>query len=73
MLTLSSRYESTITGQFFGHTHMDEFEMFFDETDKTRPVGVAFIAPSVTTYVDLNPGELKCSDLCTVPNPQTSF
>lgn len=58
-LTFSSRYESTITGQFFGHTHMDEFEMFYDETDKTRPLGVAFIAPSVTTYIDLNPGELK--------------
>lgn len=53
------RYEGTITGQFFGHTHKDEFEMFYDETDKTRPLGVAFIAPSVTTYVDLNPGELK--------------
>lgn len=53
------RYESTITGQFFGHTHKDEFEMFYDETDKTRPLGVAFIAPSVTTYINLNPGELK--------------
>eukprot|EP00066_Takifugu_rubripes_P006537 XP_003971403.1 PREDICTED: sphingomyelin phosphodiesterase [Takifugu rubripes] len=51
-----NRYESTVTGQFFGHTHMDEFEMFFDEADKTRPFGVAFIAPSITTYVDLNPG-----------------
>ena len=52
-----SRYESTITGQFFGHTHVDEFQMFYDEETMTRPVGVAFIAPSVTTYVNLNPGE----------------
>lgn len=44
--------------------------MFFDETDKTRPLGVAFIAPSITTYVDLNPGEFKEADLSTVPNPQ---
>lgn len=73
MPTLSSRYESTITGQFFGHTHMDEFEMFFDETDKSRPVGVAFIAPSITTYVDLNPGELTQTDLSTVPHLQTAF
>ncbi|KAM9846833.1 sphingomyelin phosphodiesterase [Aulostomus maculatus] len=51
-----NRYESTITGQFFGHTHLDEFEMFYDETNMNRPVGVAFLAPSVTTYVDLNPG-----------------
>lgn len=52
-----SRYESTVVGQFFGHTHLDEFQMFYDEETMTRPLGVAFIAPSVTTYVNLNPGE----------------
>lgn len=51
------RYESTITGQFFGHTHLDEFQMFYDEETMSRPLGVAFIAPSVTTFVNLNPGE----------------
>ncbi|XP_029029048.1 sphingomyelin phosphodiesterase [Betta splendens] len=51
-----NRYESTIAGQFFGHTHVDEYQMFYDEATMTRPLGVAFIAPSVTTYVDLNPG-----------------
>lgn len=51
-----SRYESTITGQFFGHTHVDEFQMFYDEATMSRPLGVAFIAPSVTTYINLNPG-----------------
>ena len=28
-----SRYENTITGQFFGHTHFDEFEVFYDHKD----------------------------------------
>nr|XP_061801179.1 sphingomyelin phosphodiesterase-like [Nerophis lumbriciformis] len=51
-----NRYESTITGQFFGHTHYDEFQMFYDGETLTRPLGVAFIAPSVTTYINLNPG-----------------
>ncbi|KAK2879667.1 sphingomyelin phosphodiesterase [Channa argus] len=51
-----NRYESTIAGQFFGHTHLDEFQMFYDEATMTRPVGVAFIAPSITTYLNLNPG-----------------
>ncbi|XP_058483888.1 LOW QUALITY PROTEIN: sphingomyelin phosphodiesterase [Solea solea] len=41
---------------FFGHTHLDEFQMFYDEATMTRPLGVAFIAPSVTTYINLNPG-----------------
>lgn len=51
-----NRYESTVTGQFFGHTHVDEFQMFYDEATMSRPLGVAFIAPSVTTYINLNPG-----------------
>lgn len=51
-----NRYEGTITGQFFGHTHVDEFQMFYDEATMSRPLGVAFIAPSVTTYINLNPG-----------------
>lgn len=56
-LFFSSRYEGTVTGQFFGHTHKDEFQMFYDEATMTRPLGVAFVAPSVTTYINLNPGE----------------
>ncbi|KAA0194494.1 hypothetical protein HAZT_HAZT006754, partial [Hyalella azteca] len=48
-------YESTITGQFFGHTHYDEFEVFYDDVD-LRPASVAYVAPSVTTYDALNPG-----------------
>ncbi|KAM5179854.1 LOW QUALITY PROTEIN: sphingomyelin phosphodiesterase [Mantella aurantiaca] len=51
-----NRYEGTITGQFFGHTHLDEFEIFYDEETLSRPLSVAYIAPSVTTFIGLNPG-----------------
>uniref|UniRef100_A0A8C5N3R3 Sphingomyelin phosphodiesterase n=1 Tax=Leptobrachium leishanense TaxID=445787 RepID=A0A8C5N3R3_9ANUR len=51
-----NRYEGAIAGQFFGHTHLDEFEIFFDEETLTRPLSVAFVAPSVTTFMNLNPG-----------------
>ncbi|XP_071442023.1 sphingomyelin phosphodiesterase-like isoform X1 [Hetaerina americana] len=53
-----NRYESTIAAQFFGHTHFDEFEIFYDEagTDPTRPTSIAYVGPSVTPYFDLNPG-----------------
>ena len=30
------RYESTIVNQFFGHSHTDHFEVFFDLENKTR-------------------------------------
>lgn len=56
-LFLCIRYESTITGQFFGHTHFDEFQLFYDEETLTRAVSVAYIAPSVTTFINLNPGK----------------
>ncbi|XP_066444653.1 sphingomyelin phosphodiesterase [Eleutherodactylus coqui] len=51
-----NRYESTIAAQFFGHTHLDEFEIFYDEETLSRPLSVAFISPSVTTFINLNPG-----------------
>ncbi|XP_034971199.2 sphingomyelin phosphodiesterase [Zootoca vivipara] len=51
-----SRFEGTVAGQFFGHTHLDEFELFYDDETLSRPVGIAFVAPSVTTYINLNPG-----------------
>ncbi|CAM9514869.1 unnamed protein product [Lampetra fluviatilis] len=51
-----NRYESTIAAQFFGHVHTDQFEMFYDEETLSRPLGVAYLSPSVTTYWDLNPG-----------------
>lgn len=46
------RYENTIRGQFYGHTHYDEFEVFHDGD---RPAGVAYIAPSQTPWYGLNP------------------
>ncbi|XP_029846362.2 sphingomyelin phosphodiesterase [Ixodes scapularis] len=45
-----SRFEDTVRGQFFGHTHMDELELFYDPTDPKRAMGVAYLAPSVTTF-----------------------
>lgn len=32
------RYEATIVGQFFGHRHEDEFEVFYDDEDPTRAI-----------------------------------
>jgi len=51
-----NRFESTVAAQFYGHTHKDEYKIFYDTVDVSRPVNVAFIAPSLTTYSKLNPG-----------------
>ncbi|KAK9730903.1 Acid sphingomyelin phosphodiesterase C-terminal region [Popillia japonica] len=50
------RYEQTITAQFYGHTHTDEFEVFYDAETYKRPTGIAYIGPSITTYENQNPG-----------------
>lgn len=52
-----NRYESTVTAQFFGHTHRDEFEIFYDASSgEKRPTNIVYIGPSVTTYDSVNPG-----------------
>ncbi|KAK0180254.1 hypothetical protein PV327_005918 [Microctonus hyperodae] len=51
-----NRYESTIVAQFFGHTHYDEFQVFYDTTNLKRALGIAYVGPSVSPYYDLNPG-----------------
>jgi sphingomyelin phosphodiesterase len=47
------RFSTTITGQFFGHTHYDDIQIFYDRTGK--PFNVAYIGPSVTPFVGINP------------------
>eukprot|EP00744_Colponema_vietnamica_P002782 GILI01004336.1.p1 GENE.GILI01004336.1~~GILI01004336.1.p1 ORF type:complete len:710 (-),score=221.65 GILI01004336.1:444-2471(-) len=49
------RFRNTITGQYFGHTHNDQFDTFKSLDDSKTPTGTAFIAPSITTYFNINP------------------
>jgi len=46
---LVSRFNQTIVGQFYGHTHYDMVQIFRDPETNTIPTGVAYIAPSVDT------------------------
>jgi len=50
-----NRFEAIIMAQFFGHTHNDEFVVFYDHEDKDRAVNIGFVAPSITTFTGLNP------------------
>lgn len=49
------RYESTIAAQIFGHDHTDQFRLFYDLHNHTRPIAVSYLGPSVTTGFKLNP------------------
>ncbi|KAG0242308.1 hypothetical protein BGW41_004522 [Actinomortierella wolfii] len=47
-----------IAEQFFGHTHNDEFEIFYNSNTKNAAsaISTAWIGPSATPFTDLNPG-----------------
>ncbi|KAJ9055932.1 hypothetical protein DSO57_1038225 [Entomophthora muscae] len=52
------RYHQVIAGQFYGHTHFDEFQLFYSDSVKTKDtaISMAYLAPSITTFGGLNPG-----------------
>jgi sphingomyelin phosphodiesterase len=51
-----NRYESTIIGQFFGHQHSNTIQVYYDETNTSRPMSFAILGPSVTTFTNMNLG-----------------
>ncbi|KAI1289740.1 MAM and LDL-receptor class A domain-containing protein 1 [Halotydeus destructor] len=54
-IRIVERFTDTITAQFFGHTHRDEFRTIYSVKDPKKPVGFEFICPSVTSYSQTNP------------------
>ncbi|RCN32059.1 Ser/Thr phosphatase family protein [Ancylostoma caninum] len=52
-----NRFQNIIVGQFFGHTHSEEFYVTYEdpESASTRPTSVVYSAPSVTTYSEYFP------------------
>jgi len=50
---LVNKFKNIIVGQFFGHTHDDQFEVVMD--DSGNATSVIYIAPSVTTFTNHNP------------------
>lgn len=60
-----SRYSDTIAAMFFGHSHEDEFSVFYENFNgnsssasrKTNDaVAVSFISPAITPLTNMNPG-----------------
>jgi len=54
-LTLTNRYQNTIAGILYGHTHMDEVRRLYDSTG-TKITEVAISCPGVTPQHHNNPG-----------------
>ncbi|ORX59557.1 sphingomyelin phosphodiesterase [Hesseltinella vesiculosa] len=47
-----------IVAQFFGHTHKDEFQLFYrsDQQAAETAISVGYIGPSITPFLNVNPG-----------------
>jgi UDP-2,3-diacylglucosamine pyrophosphatase LpxH len=54
-LSLTTRYQSTIAGILYGHTHMDEMRRLYDPAGK-KITEVAISCPGVTPQHNNNPG-----------------
>lgn len=50
-----TRFSHIITGQFNGHTHNDELEIFIDKNNNSRVINVAWNAGSLTPFANVNP------------------
>lgn len=49
------RFHPIISGVFNGHTHKDEFNVFYSMADSKTPIGVQWNGGSLTPYSDVNP------------------
>ncbi|KAJ3657707.1 hypothetical protein Zmor_009492 [Zophobas morio] len=49
------RFANTITGQFNGHTHKDEFSVYYNRSEPSQAVGVVFNGASLTPFSLSNP------------------
>uniref|UniRef100_A0A182HUR6 Sphingomyelin phosphodiesterase n=1 Tax=Anopheles arabiensis TaxID=7173 RepID=A0A182HUR6_ANOAR len=49
------RFAHIIAGQFNGHSHVDEFNLYYSRDDPSRAVSVAWNGGSTTTFTKLNP------------------
>lgn len=48
-----TRYESTIAAQFFGHTHHDEIELFYDSKDSSNSRLIFFVVFIVSKRIKM--------------------
>ena len=54
IIRIVKRFSSIILGQFYGHTHYDEFSLLYN--NHSEAISVAYTAPSLTPHDGLNPG-----------------
>lgn len=60
------RFKNIVTAQFTGHSHRDQFNLFYSRKDAATPINIAWNGGSVTTYQKVNPNyKVYTFDDCT--------
>ncbi|KAH9405515.1 Sphingomyelin phosphodiesterase [Tyrophagus putrescentiae] len=54
-LRIIDRFNETILAQYYGHTHRDEYRLFYSPSQAGVPIGLAYIGPSITPFTENNP------------------
>lgn len=54
-IRIVERFQDIIKGQYYGHTHVDEFRIIYSLTNEEKPIGLEFIAPAITPFSHNNP------------------
>lgn len=49
------RFKNIIAAQFTGHSHRDQFNLFYSRRDAKVPISIAWNGGSITTYQKVNP------------------
>jgi sphingomyelin phosphodiesterase len=53
-INIVERFKDKIVGQFYGHSHADEFRVIYSNNNFSKPVGSQFVSPSLGTYTLFN-------------------
>ena len=68
-----NRYQTTIRAQFYGHTHWDHLRLFYEDFDPLKKAtNVAYVTPSVTTWVGMDPA-FRVYEIDHWDNPNPTF
>ncbi|XP_074602649.1 sphingomyelin phosphodiesterase-like [Brevipalpus obovatus] len=54
-LRILERYGHLVKAQFYGHTHRDEFRVYYSLDNPAKPIGFGIINPALTSYSQTNP------------------
>ncbi|KAL3286067.1 hypothetical protein HHI36_000580 [Cryptolaemus montrouzieri] len=55
LVKIITRFSDTISAQFNGHTHFDEFFVFYEDVNSSEVINVAFNGASLSPFTDISP------------------